>query len=69
MIIGTVKEIKSHEYRVGLTPESAAELSKSGHRVLLKQVLALELGQATNSMYLPALRCLARRARFFLRRK
>ena len=27
MIIGTPKEIKNHENRVGLTPESARELS------------------------------------------
>ncbi len=26
MRVGTVKEIKNHEYRVGLTPESAREL-------------------------------------------
>src|SRR3546814_2794175 len=26
MIIGTPREIKNHEYRVGLTPESAREL-------------------------------------------
>lgn len=31
MIVGTVKEIKNHEYRVGLTPESVAELAEHGH--------------------------------------
>jgi alanine dehydrogenase len=34
MIVGTVREIKNHEYRVGLTPESAYELVAHGHRVL-----------------------------------
>jgi len=33
MRIGTVKEIKNHEYRVGLTPESARELVAHGHDV------------------------------------
>lgn len=33
MIIGVPKEIKNHEYRVGLTPESVAELIADGHEV------------------------------------
>ena len=33
MRVGTVKEIKNHEYRVGLTPESARELAVHGHEV------------------------------------
>src|SRR3546814_403742 len=36
MIVGTPKEIKNHEYRVGLTPESARELVAHGHRVLVE---------------------------------
>jgi alanine dehydrogenase len=36
MIIGTPREIKNHEYRVGLTPESARELVAHGHRVLVE---------------------------------
>ncbi|WP_373089001.1 alanine dehydrogenase [Sneathiella sp.] len=36
MIIGTPKEIKNHEYRVGLTPESAGELISHGHEVLVE---------------------------------
>lgn len=36
MIVGTVKEIKNHEYRVGLTPESAHELVAAGHEVLVE---------------------------------
>jgi alanine dehydrogenase len=36
MIVGTVKEIKNHEYRVGLTPESVHELTAHGHRVLVE---------------------------------
>lgn len=33
MRVGTVKEIKNHEYRVGLTPESVRELVAHGHEV------------------------------------
>jgi alanine dehydrogenase len=33
MRVGTVREIKNHEYRVGLTPESARELVSHGHEV------------------------------------
>ena len=33
MRVGTVKEVKNHEYRVGLTPESVRELVANGHEV------------------------------------
>ena len=33
MRVGTVREIKNHEYRVGLTPESVRELTVHGHEV------------------------------------
>lgn len=36
MIIGTPREIKNHEYRVGLTPESVVELVAHGHHVLVE---------------------------------
>ena len=36
MIVGTVREIKNHEYRVGLTPESVHELAAHGHEVLVE---------------------------------
>ncbi|HXH02658.1 MAG TPA: alanine dehydrogenase [Candidatus Competibacteraceae bacterium] len=36
MQIGVPKEIKNHEYRVGLTPASVAELVAHGHRVLVE---------------------------------
>lgn len=36
MIIGTPREIKNHEYRVGLTPESARELVAHGHKVIVE---------------------------------
>ena len=36
MIIGVPKEIKVHEYRVGLTPASVAELVAHGHEVFVE---------------------------------
>lgn len=36
MRIGCPKEIKPQEHRVGLTPESAAELVRAGHQVLIE---------------------------------
>jgi alanine dehydrogenase len=36
MRIGVPKEIKNHEYRVGLTPSSAAELVAAGHQLIVE---------------------------------
>jgi alanine dehydrogenase len=36
MLIGLPKEIKNHEYRVGLTPASVRELTTHGHQVLVQ---------------------------------
>ncbi len=36
MLIGTPKEIKDHEYRVGLTPDSVEALTAHGHRVVVQ---------------------------------
>ena len=37
MLIGLPKEIKNHEYRVGLTPASVRELTTHGHQVLVQK--------------------------------
>lgn len=37
MIVGVVKEIKPHEYRVGMIPSGAAALVAAGHRVLVEK--------------------------------
>src|SRR5947207_1537073 len=36
MLIGIPKEIKRDEYRVGLLPVGAEELTRAGHRVLVE---------------------------------
>jgi alanine dehydrogenase len=44
MIIGVPKEIKNHEYRVGLTPGSVRELIEHGHSVLVETGAAVGIG-------------------------
>ena len=36
MLIGVPKEIKNHEYRIGLTPAGVRELVSAGHHVLVE---------------------------------
>lgn len=50
MLIGVPKEIKNHEYRVGLTPESVAELHHAGHRLVVEAGAGDGIG-ATDAMY------------------
>ena len=53
MLVGVPKEIKNHEYRVGLTPESAAELTHAGQQVLIETGAGLGIG-ATDAAYMAA---------------
>jgi alanine dehydrogenase len=46
MRVGCPKEIKVAEHRVGLTPESAAELVRAGHDVLIEKGAGLGIGAA-----------------------
>ena len=50
MLIGCPKEIKNHEYRVGLTPESARELVTQGSDVWIESGAGLGIG-ATDDEY------------------
>src|SRR5437763_15334237 len=36
MILGVPKEVKTHEYRVGLTPTSVREVVAAGHQVVVE---------------------------------
>ncbi len=49
MRIGVPKEIKNHEYRVGMVPASVKELVLQGHQVLVRRSRR------------PPMRCLPRR--------
>lgn len=44
MIIGVPKEVKNHEYRVGLIPSGVKELVKAGHQVIIESAAGLEIG-------------------------
>ncbi|MFA6801433.1 MAG: alanine dehydrogenase [Acholeplasmataceae bacterium] len=44
MKIGTVKEIKKYEFRVGLTPDSCAQYVKYGHEVFVEKNAGAEAG-------------------------
>ena len=44
MTIGCVKEIKRHEYRVGLTPDSVRAYVAHGHRVLVEAGAGIDAG-------------------------
>ena len=46
MLIGVPKEIKNHEYRVGLTPASVRELAVHGHQVLVQSGAGAAIGLA-----------------------
>jgi alanine dehydrogenase len=44
MLIGVPKEIKNHEYRVGLVPSSIQELVTHGHQVMVQSNAGLGIG-------------------------
>jgi len=50
MLIGVPREIKNHEYRVGMTPESALDAMLHGHQVLVETNAGLGIG-ATDEDY------------------
>lgn len=53
MKIGVPKEIKNHEYRVGLTPASVLELTARGHKVLVQVGAGADIG-LTDAQYVAA---------------
>jgi len=46
MLIGVPKEIKNHEYRVGMTPASVRELVHAGHSVIVESLAGSGIGSA-----------------------
>jgi len=53
MLIGVPKEIKNHEYRVGMTPASVRELVHAGHSVIVETLAGTGIGSA-DSDYIAA---------------
>ncbi len=45
MLVGVPKEIKNHEYRVGLTPEAAREYVAAGHSVIIESGAGLGISK------------------------
>ncbi len=50
MLIGVPKEIKNHEYRIGLTPAGARELTAAGHQVVIQRDGGAAIG-LTDDLY------------------
>jgi len=50
MIVGVPKEIKNHEYRVGLTPAAVKEFVSNGHSVLIQRDAGTSIG-FTDDLY------------------
>src|SRR3954462_10435496 len=44
MLVGVPKEVKTHEYRVGLVPGSVRELVHHGHRVVVESGAGTGIG-------------------------
>ncbi len=53
MLVGVPREIKNHEYRVGLVPSSVRELVFNGHEVIVETDAGIGAGQ-TNEDYIAA---------------
>jgi len=53
MLIGVPKEIKNHEYRVGLTPTSVRECVDNGHKVIVETAAGAGIGR-TDEEYVTA---------------
>ena len=50
MLVGVPKEIKNHEYRVGMTPTSVREMIKNGHQVMVQANAGVGIG-ASDDVY------------------
>ena len=62
MLIGVPKEIKTDEYRVGLTPATVRELTARGHRVAVETMAGAGAGTCR-----PGVHCRRRRDRHQVR--
>ena len=65
MRIGVPKEIKVHEYRVGMTPASVREAVEHGHEVFVEHTAAARQGIADKDYERAGARVLATAAEVF----
>nr|MBC8445330.1 alanine dehydrogenase [Rhodospirillaceae bacterium] len=49
MLIGVPKEIKNHEYRVGMTPSAVRELIHHGHQVVVETNAGVGIGMGDDT--------------------
>jgi len=49
MIVGVPKELKTHEYRVGLTPTSVREATSHGNQVVVETGAGAGIGAADSA--------------------
>ena len=54
MLVGVPREIKTHEYRVGLTPGSVREYVARGHKVFVETDAGQGIGASDEAMSPPA---------------
>lgn len=65
MLIGVPREIKPQEFRVGLTPESVAELTHRGHGVLVESGAGAGIGAADDAYRAAGASIVGHAAEFF----
>ena len=65
MRIGVPKEIKRHEYRVGMTPASVKAYVKSGHEVLVEKGAGVGSGYEDSEYQVNGARIIADKAELF----
>ncbi len=65
MIIGVPKEIKNHEYRVGMVPASVRELVNHGHQVFVETNAGMGIGFTNEDYMLAGAEILATAAEVF----
>ena len=69
MIIGVPKEIKNHEYRVGLTPRSVKEFINHGHKVLVQTNAGVGIGASIKNMQIQGLKLYLLLKRYLIQQK
>ena len=67
MLIGVPKEIKIHEYRVGLTPSSVREMAAHGHQVMVEREAGRGIGASDAAYEKAGARIVAGAAEVFAR--
>ncbi len=67
MLIGVPREIKTHEYRAGLTPESVKVLAGDGHRIIVEAGAGAGMGASDDDYRLAGAEILAAAADVFAR--